>query len=178
MIHNILKALKSVYTWLPLILLAGSLQACSQEAQTFKEKLDQLYSHEVALIKPEALHERLQKEDTVILLDTREKAEHNVSHLKNAVWVGYKDFQESKVEDIPRTATVVTYCTVGYRSEKIGAYLEENGFKNVYNLYGSIIGWVNAGYPVYNNKGEKTDQVHTYSKEWGKWLKQGEAVYE
>ncbi len=152
--------------------------ACAQNAQSFEEKLEQLYSHEVTLIKPDNLHDKLKKNDSVYLLDTRQKKEYQVSHLKDAIWIGYDNYQKSKLKNIPKNATVVTYCTVGYRSEKIGARLEAKGFKNVYNLYGSIIGWVNAGYPVYNNQSQKTKKVHTYSKDWGRWLKKGEPVYE
>ena len=179
-----MKSLKTYYyirsklAWLLIFGLLPVIQACSQDVQTFDEKLEQLYSDEVPVIEPKALHQKLAAGDSVVLLDTRKKSEYKVSHLKNAIWVGYDNFRESKVANIPKDQTIVTYCTVGYRSEKIGAYLEEQGFQNVYNLYGSIIGWVNAGLPVYNPQGKATMKVHTYSKEWGKWLKQGEAVYE
>ena len=35
--------------------------------------------------------------DSILFLDTREKEEFDVSHLKNAIWVGYKDFDEKKI---------------------------------------------------------------------------------
>ena len=49
-----------------------------------------------------------------ILLDTRKKEEFDVSHLKNAIWVGYKDFNKktvaSKIPD--KTVTIVVYCSI------------------------------------------------------------------
>ena len=114
----------------------------------------------------------------VILLDTRERSEYDVSHLPNARWVGYKDFDLSRVADIPKDANVVAYCTVGYRSEKVGEKLQKAGFSNVHNLYGSIFEWVNQGNVVYDNAGKTTPKVHAYSKKWGVWLNKGEKIYE
>lgn len=157
--------------------LASIFKACSQEAETYEEKLKQLYSNSVSLLKPDSLKQKLASKDTVYLLDTRSNEEYAVSHLRHAQRIGYDDFEKKAVRHIPKDATVVTYCTVGYRSEKIGERLEALGFDNVYNLYGSMISWVNAGYPVYNQKGKATRKVHTYSEDWSQWLKKGEAVY-
>jgi len=44
------------------------------------------------------------------------------------------------------------------------------GFTNVYNLYGSIFDWVEKGYPLENAEGNSTLQVHTYNQRWGKLL--------
>lgn len=152
--------------------------ACSPQAQTFDERLDQLYSRTVPLIKADELREKMAKQDTVYLLDTRTKGEYKVSHLKGSTRIGYDPFHKEKIQDIPKDATVVTYCTVGYRSEKIGERLEAMGYDHVYNLYGSMISWVNAGYPVYDPEGNTTQKVHTHSEEWEEYLKNGEAVYE
>ena len=113
----------------------------------------------------------------MVLLDSREKKEYEVSHLKNAKWVGYDDFKLSRVNDVPKDASIVIYCSVGVRSEKIGEKLIAAGYTNVKNLYGSIFEWVNEGYPVYNTNGKPTDRVHAYSKTWGIWLKKGVKVY-
>lgn len=152
--------------------------ACSFQAQTFDERLDQLYSRTVPLIKADELREKLAEQDSVYLLDTRTKGEYKVSHLKGSTRVGYDPFHKDKIQAIPKDATVVTYCTVGYRSEKIGERLEAMGYDHVYNLYGSMISWVNAGYPVYDPQGNTTQKVHTHSEEWGQYLKNGEPVYE
>jgi len=40
--------------------------------------------------------ENLSTTDTITFLDTREKEEYDVSHLKNAIWIGYKKFDEQK----------------------------------------------------------------------------------
>lgn len=154
------------------------LSACSQEAETFDEQLKELYSYEVPLLKADELKQKLAQEDTVYLLDTRTPREYAVSRLKHSERVGYDDFDKASVKDIPKDATVVTYCTVGYRSEKIGAKLEAMGYQHVFNLYGSMISWSNQGYPVYGPDGKPTQKVHTHSKQWARYLEKGKAVYD
>lgn len=111
------------------------------------------------------------------MLDVREIEEYKVSHLKNARRVGYFWFDMRSVYDIPNDATIVVYCSVGYRSEKIGEKLLKYGFKHVYNLYGSIFEWVNEGNSVYKSNGVQTSEIHTYDKEWGRWAERGTKVY-
>lgn len=139
----------------------------------FKDMLDSIYNHSVPLISVDSLKEL----KNVYLLDTREKEEFNVSHLKHARNVGYIWFDMRDIYDIPKDATIVLYCSVGYRSEKIGEKLIKAGYKNVFNLYGSIFEWVNHGYPVYKSDGVQTSEVHTYNKKWSKWVSRGTKVF-
>lgn len=121
----------------------------------------------------------LQEESDKVFLDTRKREEYEVSHLKNAIWVGYKDFQKdsitAKVTD--KNTPIVVYCSIGVRSEDIGEKLQKAGFTNVENLYGGIFEWKNQGKPVYKNDSE-TDSVHTFNKQWGKLLNSGIKVYD
>ncbi len=115
------------------------------------------------------------KHHQVILLDARSWEEYSVSHLKKAVWVGYESFRINRVKDLPREATIVVYCSVGYRSDLLGETLKQAGFSNIYNLYGGIFAWVNQGLPVYA-QGIPTQKIHPYSPVWGFWLLRGEKV--
>lgn len=114
-----------------------------------------------------------------VVLDSRSDQEFKVSHLNNAIWIGYKDFELQKVlNEIPDKETeIAIYCSIGVRSEKIGEKLQKAGYKNVSNLYGGIFQWKNKGYPVYDPKGVETQKVHAYSKQWGKLLTNAEKVY-
>ena len=143
-------------------------------SKTYKALLETLYSKSVPLVSCE----ELKKMPNVVLLDTRERSEFDVSHLPNARWVGYDDFDLSRVRDIPKNANIVTYCSVGYRSEKVGDKLLAAGYKSVHNLYGSLFEWVNQGNPVVDKSGKPTPRVHAYSRAWGIWLRKGEKVYE
>lgn len=123
------------------------------------------------------VEELLEQQDDVFLLDAREKKEYQISHIAGAKWVGYDNFKIKRVKDLPKDAKIVTYCSVGYRSERIGEKLQKAGFTNVYNLKGSIFKWINEGNPVVDDKNKPTQKVHGYDKKWGKWLKKGEVVF-
>ncbi len=132
-----------------------------------------LISHSIPEIKPDEL---LGKE--VLFLDTREKVEFDVSHIPGAIHVGYNDFDIESVKSIDKSVSIVLYCSVSYRSEKIGEKLIEAGYEDVSNLYGGIFEWHNTGHEVVDSTGLATDRVHGYGKLWGKWLFKAEVVYD
>nr|WP_299435286.1 rhodanese-like domain-containing protein [uncultured Maribacter sp.] len=117
--------------------------------------------------------------DSIVLLDSREEAEFNVSHIKNAIWIGYDTFNKDSISKkiTNKNTPIVVYCSIGVRSENIGETLLKMGFTNVKNLYGGIFEWKNQDQPVYNLDQEKTEKVHAYNKHWGKLLKKGEKIY-
>jgi len=126
-------------------------------------------------IPTKSVQEVWKERDKVILLDTRELKEYKVSHIQGATYVGYDQPDYAVLNDIPKDAEVVLYCSIGYRSEKIAEQLKAKGYKNVYNLYGSIFEWVNQGYPVVNENGATTDSLHTYNKRWSQWVDEQQA---
>jgi 3-mercaptopyruvate sulfurtransferase SseA len=67
---------------------------------------------------------------------------------------------------------------VGIRSETISEKLKKAGYTDVHNLYGGIFEWKNKDYPVVDSEGKETENVHAYSKVWGKWLNKGVKVYD
>ncbi len=115
-----------------------------------------------------------------IILDAREQNEYNVSHIKDAIYIGYSDFNiENIKETIPDTSVkLVVYCSLGIRSEAIGEQLKKLGYTNVYNLYGGIFEWKNKGFTVYDANGQPTENVHAYSEEWSPWLLNGTKIYD
>lgn len=117
-----------------------------------------------------SVEELAKKQDEVVLLDAREKDEYDVSHIKDAKFVGFKDFDEKALKNIPKDQDIVIYCSIGYRSEKIGERLAKMGYKNVKNLYGSIFEWANQGKPLVDKNGKPTTTVHGYNKNWSQWL--------
>ncbi|SIS41962.1 Rhodanese-related sulfurtransferase [Zobellia uliginosa] len=121
----------------------------------------------------------LKNASNAVLLDAREKSEYEVSHLKNAIWVGYDTFElDSIVQKIKnKNSEIVVYCSIGVRSEDIGEKLQQAGYTKVKNLYGGIFEWKNRGNPVFDSSGNETEQVHAFNKQWGKLLKNGQKVY-
>ncbi|CAM1359174.1 Rhodanese-related sulfurtransferase [Tenacibaculum sediminilitoris] len=123
----------------------------------------------------------LQKEKEVILLDAREPKEFEVSHLKNAICVGYDFFNlENTLKKLPKdkNTKIVVYCSLGIRSEDIAEKLQKEGFTNIFNLYGGIFEWKNQGNTIVNLQNNPTEKIHAFNKEWSKWLHKGEKIYE
>ncbi|WP_299820366.1 rhodanese-like domain-containing protein [uncultured Pontibacter sp.] len=155
------------------------LKACGQTSEkAYHAMLKTLYSNSVPVITPQVLKQKLDNgKQELILLDTRTEREYTVSHLPNATYIGYDDFNLNQLHHLPKNTPLIVYCSVGYRSEKVGEKLKKAGYTNVYNLYGGLFEWVNKGYTITNAKGPTT-KVHAYSQAWGIWLNKGEKVYE
>ena len=115
-----------------------------------------------------------------LILDAREWSEYTISHIPGAKHIGYEHFNPSKIDHIDRQQPIAIYCSVGYRSEKIGEKLQAMGFKEVYNVYGSLFEWVNRGHPVIDIQGQTTRKVHGFNRKWGIWVnkKQADVVYD
>lgn len=153
---------------LVLVLLSTALAA--QNPAGFDDKLDGVYKYTVPTIFPEHLEKEMKKDSNLVILDIRERSEYMVSHLKDAKLLSYKRFNINSVSSIPKDARIVVYCSIGYRSERVGEKLLAAGYKNVFNLYGGIFNWANNQYPIYNATNETTTQVHTFNAEWEKWV--------
>ncbi len=110
------------------------------------------------------------QETNFILLDAREKEEYEISHIQGAIWVGYKNIDWNTINRIPKDKKIVCYCSVGYRSEKLTEKLQALGYKEVYNLYGSIFEWANRNYPLVDKNNARTNKLHAYNRFWGRWI--------
>lgn len=151
----------------------------SSSAQESVDALLKVYNTQsVAYVSVEELR-RLQLHEEVIILDSREIEETNVSMIPKAIHVGYSNFSsETTAEKIAdKNATIVVYCSLGVRSEEIGEKLQKAGYQNVKNLYGGIFEWKNKGYPVLDSEGNETEDVHVCTKMWSKWLTKGNKVF-
>lgn len=153
-----------------------ALSAQSKE-MAFQQRLAGLYRNTVPIIYAKQLSD-LQKTLPVMILDARSPAEYQVSHIPGATFINYDHFSQTDVASIAKDQPVVVYCTVGYRSERIGEKLLAMGFTSVRNLYGGIIGWSNAGLGLVDNARKPTSRVHTWSKEWSEYLSLGIPYFE
>jgi len=162
-----------------------ALSACGHSSQSpatsaspaYARLLRTLYRNTVPTVQPAALAQELQQPAAPQLLDARTPAEYKVSHLAGARFVNFDSMQSEQFAGLDRNRPVVVYCSVGYRSERVGERLQALGFKQVRNLYGGLFEWVNEGYAVVNAQGP-TQDVHPYSALWSPWLSRGRKVYE
>ncbi len=151
------------YVWCLALCFVG----CSGQ-KSFKEMADEMAGNETPTVQIEAMDE------ASIILDCRSREEYAVSHIPNAIWVG------EKLDSLPfmaKSAKVVVYCSVGYRSGKFGEKLQEVGYTDVKNLWGGIFRWINLKLPLVDHLNEPTNRIHPYNDRWGKWLEYGEKAY-
>lgn len=77
------------------------------------------------------------------IVDMRNDYEHKVGHFKGSVLPPLHNFRDLpkalKTLEPLKDETVLTVCTGGVRCEKASGYLVKNGFKDVYQLAGGIV---------------------------------------
>lgn len=54
----------------------------------------------------------------------------------------------ARVHELPREGKLVIMCHSGARSAQACLFLQHQGFSNVYNLRGGMMGWVQSGFPA------------------------------
>ncbi len=145
--------------------------------KSISELLKEFNSESIPYI---TVKELAKSSNKMIILDAREANEFNISHLKNAINIGFDNFDISRIEKSIKNKhqNIVVYCSVGIRSEDIAEILKKNGYTNVYNLFGGIFEWKNNDYVVYDSDNNVTDKVHVFSEEWSQWLHKGKKVYD
>lgn len=145
------------------------------QSEDYKSMLKEYYNG-FPTISPKEAKSKLNTKG-IFFLDTRPKEEFKISHLKNAIQVGYDDFKLTSVRFIPKDAEIIVYCSIGARSQGVGEKLKKAGYTNVKNLYGGLFHWANINYPLVDMSGKDTNNIHGYSKDWGKWVTTGNVVY-
>jgi predicted sulfurtransferase len=80
----------------------------------------------------------------VTLLDMRNTFEIDLGTFNQATHLGMRNFRDiiglqDKINQLPKNKPVVSFCTGGIRCEKGAPILAEYGFKEVYQLEGGII---------------------------------------
>ena len=80
-----------------------------------------------------------------LLIDVRKPFEYNVGTFKNAVNPNIQNFRDFPkfLNKIEKTKPVAMFCTGGIRCEKASIFLKQKGFKNVFQLKGGIINYLN-----------------------------------
>ncbi|MBE0539472.1 MAG: rhodanese-related sulfurtransferase [Ignavibacterium sp.] len=102
--------------------------------------------HTAPKLTPEQLLKFYEDKKDFIIVDARNWYESKIGKFKNALTPQITHFREwPKVVDSLneyKDKTIVTYCTGGIRCEKASAYMREKGFKDVYQIDGGILNYI------------------------------------
>ena len=147
-----------------------------------------------ATISVAALKAKLAGGGAVTLIDCRLPHEHSTSSLENALLLTPRDPNPltsapmRAAAELPpaleaaaadASATLVCFCTAGYRSGYSALDLQQRLGREVLNLHGGIISWFNAkGGCVVPASGEPTSVVHTFGKAWQPYVNPAMGVAE
>jgi adenylyltransferase/sulfurtransferase len=97
---------------------------------------------EVPEITPIELKDRLDRGDVPVLVDVREPFEQKIidlpEHGQHRIPTG--EFPH-RISEIDPSAEIVVYCRSGSRSAWAVAVLMQQGYEQVYNLQGGVLGW-------------------------------------
>ena len=92
---------------------------------------------------------RLDRMETLILVDVREDHEWNEGRLPGAVHLGRGILERDAEEKFPdKNAELVLYCGGGFRSALAADNLQKMGFTRVLSMDGGFRGWREAGHPT------------------------------
>ena len=104
-------------------------------------------------ITPDELNGRFELGHIPILLDVREPFEREIVDLPDHGQVAIPTGQFiERMGELDSAEEIVVYCRSGGRSEQVARYLMQNGFEQVLNLRGGVLGWrqeVDPSLPTY-----------------------------
>lgn len=157
--------------------LSSMVNAQPTQDPAFGQALQSMLQHSIPTITIKDF-KKMMKNEKVLILDAREKNEYDVSHIKGAKLIGHNSMDKNVLEGVSKTTTIVLYCTIGVRADKVGARLQKMGYTNLYALLGSIVEWVNQGNEVVDSDNNLTTKVHAYREDYAKWMTAGTKVFD
>ena len=98
-------------------------------------------------ITPQKWNNLIKKKETK-LIDVRKPFEYNVGTFKNSINPNIENFRDFPkfLKKFNKNDNIAMFCTGGIRCEKASIFLKKKGFKNVYQLNGGIINYLNTIY--------------------------------
>ena len=87
-----------------------------------------------------------------ILLDVRTKDEFNSGYIENSLNIDYfSDEFYINVDKLDKNIPIILYCRSGRRSGLSANKMKKLGFKEIYNLDGGVLEWIEQGNVVIFN---------------------------
>ncbi len=95
-------------------------------------------------LEPKEWNKLIKNKDTHII-DTRKPFEYKVGTFKRSVNPNVANFRDfpKYLNKLKKNKPVAMFCTGGIRCEKTSIYLKRKGFKNIYQLNGGILNYLN-----------------------------------
>jgi glyoxylase-like metal-dependent hydrolase (beta-lactamase superfamily II)/rhodanese-related sulfurtransferase len=101
----------------------------------------------LAQMPVDELHQQLEEQRDLQVVDVRQPVEYTSGHVPGAVSVPLAHVAERATQLHPERPTAVI-CGSGYRSSAAAGILARYGFRHLFNVVGGTSAWSNAGYLV------------------------------
>ncbi len=98
-------------------------------------------------IDAEQLKKKMDNNEKLILVDCREQHEWDEARIEGAIFIPLSRFQE-EYNQLDKNAQIIMQCRSGRRSLDACYFLAEQGYQDLTNLEGGILGWDELGYPI------------------------------
>jgi len=133
--------------------------------KTFSQLVAESRKH-VKELMPWDLHDLMESETEVLLLDIREFDEYCSAKINPSIHIprgvletacetGFKESNERLIN--ARNAKLIVICRSGNRSLLAASTLQTLGYNDVYSLQTGLRGWNDYELPLYNNADQEID---------------------
>jgi rhodanese-related sulfurtransferase len=104
---------------------------------------------ELKIIYSKDVNKMMSGKTKYVILDVRTPAEYNSGHIKGAINIDISQNDAYfKLDKLDAKAKYIVYCRTQNRSQVVGNYMINKGFKEVYKMQDGITGWVASGFAV------------------------------
>ncbi len=104
---------------------------------------------ELKIIYSKDVNKMMSGKTKYVILDVRTPAEYNTGHIKGAINIDISQNDAYfKLDKLDAKAKYIVYCRTQNRSQVVGNYMINKGFKEVYKMQDGITGWVASGFAV------------------------------
>ena len=114
-----------------------------KEVVPFGLNLNKQSKKKSTYVEPDKWNELIKKK-TTLLIDARKPFEYKVGTFRGSSNPNVNNFRDfpKYLNKVKKSQPVAMFCTGGIRCEKASVYLKNNGFKNVYQLKGGILSYL------------------------------------
>ena len=103
-------------------------------------------------LTPSEFAEKLKQLPAAYIIDVRTPEEFSEGHIKNAKNIDWNgDDFDKQISTLDKTKPVFVYCKSGRRSAAAASRMRSEGFKEVLELNGGIMKWIDEKMPTVNN---------------------------
>lgn len=95
---------------------------------------------EIEQIQPEEIKARLERGESLNMIDVREPEEVALGMIPGAIHIPLGQIPE-RLDEIEQTGEIIIICRSGYRSERACEYMTHLGIQGLKNMEGGMLAW-------------------------------------